>query len=153
MTGIGGCRTRLLQTFARLRCGDDRSFYGAFWEMYCHETLIRLGYEVECHPDVGVSRRPDYLARKGSIQFVLEATVASKSDKTVAADKRQGVLYDAINDIESPNFFLGVTIVSEGAQAPPASQLKVRLREWMESLDPDRVIADWEMRGPGPERL
>jgi hypothetical protein len=31
----------------RLRCGDDRSFYGAFWEMYCYETLIRLGYEVE----------------------------------------------------------------------------------------------------------
>lgn len=49
----------------RLRSSDDRHVRGAFFELYLHECLLRMGYTVTCHPVLeGTTRRPDFLAEK-----------------------------------------------------------------------------------------
>ncbi len=49
----------------RLR-GIDREFRGAFLELYCHQMLLRSGWDVELHPDVaGTSHHPDFEASRG----------------------------------------------------------------------------------------
>jgi hypothetical protein len=129
----------------RLRSSDDRAFQGAFFELYCHESLVRLGYTVTSHPNVpGTSRRPDYLATKGSEEFVLEVTVVGESDEKVAAQRRRAAVFDAINKVGSPNFFLNVVVHAEGVGSPPTSQLRSDLTRWMSSLDPNEVIAEFD---------
>jgi hypothetical protein len=130
---------------ARFRSDDDRSFKAAFFEIYCHETLLRLGYEIQSHPEVpGTTRRPDYLAIRGTEQFVLEVTVVGESNKAMSAERRKDVIFDTINDLPSPTFFLGVTVHAEGPKAPPSAQLRSKLERWLLTLDPDVVAAGFD---------
>lgn len=48
---------------SRLRSKEDRQYNGAFFELYLHECLLRMGYTVTCHRALEeTSRRPDFLA-------------------------------------------------------------------------------------------
>jgi hypothetical protein len=124
---------------ARLRSGDDRQFHAAFFELYCHETLLRLGYRLACHPDVGQGRRPDFLAEDGHGSLVLEATVAARSDEEVAAGRREAQVYDAINRMESPDFFLYVEVQEAGQSPPSAARLRPRLQAWLKAVNYDAI--------------
>lgn len=124
---------------ARLRSGDDRQFHAAFFELYCHETLLRLGFHVTCHPDIGQGRRPDFLAESGYGSLVLEATVAARSDKEVAAGRREAQVYDAINRLQSPDFFLYVEVQEAGQSPPSAARLRPRLEAWLKAIDYDAI--------------
>jgi hypothetical protein len=125
---------------ARLRSGDDRQFQAAFLELYCHEMLLRLNYSVTCHPDVGQGRRrPDFLAERGDGSLVLEATVAARSDKEVAASRREAQVYDAVNQVQSPAFFLYVDVKEAGQSPPSAARLRPRLEAWLKALDYDAI--------------
>jgi hypothetical protein len=139
---------------ARLRSGDDRQFQAAFLELYCHETLLRLGYRVACHPDVGQGgRRPDFLAEGEGGSLVLEATVAARSDQEVAAGRREAQVYDAINQVHSPDFFLYVEVKEAGQSPPSAARLRPRLEAWLKGLDYDAIrhAADTRMLFRSPE--
>jgi hypothetical protein len=141
---------------ARLRARDDRQFHAAFWELYLHESLRGAGYEVECHPDVpGSPRHPDFLAsRDGRPAFYLEARATSDSDDEVAATKRRNRIYDSLNLIDSPNFFLWVDVEGEGATDPTAKGLRSQLEKWLARLDPDaiteRLVATGDIRAIEP---
>jgi hypothetical protein len=134
------CDDAKADVIARLRSGDDRQFQAAFFELYCHETLLRLGCRVTCHPDVGQgSRRPDFLAEIGQGSLVLEATVAARSDKEVAAGRREAQVYDVINRVQSPDFFLYVEVQEAGQSPPSATRLRPRLEAWLKALDYDAI--------------
>lgn len=125
---------------ARLRSRDDRQFHAAFWELYLHETLIRSGCRVVCHPEVsGTSRRPDFLVEGPDGEFYLEARVASEADDKITADRRRNRVYDSLDRLDSPNFFLWVDVEGEGASDLAARGLRRRLHEWLAALDPDEV--------------
>ena len=73
----------------RLRSKDDRQSKGAFFELYLHECLLRMGYSVTCHPELdGTSRRPDFLAEKDGRSIYVEARSASSSDVAVGKSAR-----------------------------------------------------------------
>jgi hypothetical protein len=125
---------------SRLRSNEDREFLAAFWELYLHETLARSGYTVECHPEVaGSSRSPDFLVMSTAGSFYLEAKRVSKSDESSSADNRKRALYDRLEGIDSPNFFLWVDLESEGASDLPTRKLRRDLEVWLRTLDPDEV--------------
>jgi hypothetical protein len=124
----------------RLRSDDNRQFRAAFWELYCHETLLRLGFEVTCHPSVEAGpRRPDFLAERDDIRFMLEATITGEADAGVAASRREAQVFDAINRVDSPNFTLALEVQRQGPVPPPTARLRPKLEEWLQSLDPDAV--------------
>lgn len=129
----------------RFRSGDSRAFSSALQELYCHEMLLSLGYAVEIHPSVsGTRRRPDFLATSEGSEFYLEArTVLAPLDQSEIGN-HEGVIYDALNRLNSPNFFLSVAIESHSPISVGVSGLRRRLQDWLNALDPDEVIQNYE---------
>lgn len=122
----------------RLRSRDDRQSKGAFFELYLHECLLRMGYAVTCHPKVdGTSRRPDFLAEKDGSAVYIEARSASPSDVSVGAAARVKTLYESLDKIHSPNFFLWIDIERQGSGPLRARPLRSTLEKWLTGLNPD----------------
>ncbi|GIH68358.1 hypothetical protein [Sphaerimonospora thailandensis] len=122
----------------RLRSRDDRQSKGAFFELYLHECLLRMGYTVTCHPEVdATSRRPDFLAEKdGSVVYV-EARSASSSDVAVGAAARVNTVYESLDKTNSPNFFLWIDVERQGDGPLRARPLRSTLEKWLRELNPD----------------
>ncbi|WP_141856219.1 hypothetical protein [Kribbella jejuensis] len=122
----------------RLRDRDDRQFTGAFFELYLHECLLRMGYAVTCHPKVeGTTRRPDFLAQKDSTSIYFEARSTSLSDIDFAATARRNAVYQSLDKLNTPNFFLWIDVVQQGNGSPGVRQLRRDLENWLTGLDPD----------------
>lgn len=126
------------------------SLTGRFW-LYVHETLRRSGFDLICHPEVpGTARRPDFLARGGESDFYVEARAISKSDEWVAAENRRNVVYDALNTIESPDFYLWIDVDQQGPTDLATRPLRQALVRWLGSLDADeqgRAMRDRGLQG------
>ncbi|MGB4780362.1 hypothetical protein [Microbacterium sp.] len=122
----------------RLRSTDDRHVRGAFFELYLHECLLRMGYTVTCHPVLeGTTRRPDFLAEKEGRSIYIEAHSPSESDVSVGAAARINTVYDSLDKLDSPNFFLWIDVVGQGPGPLRARPLRNRLERWLRSLNPD----------------
>jgi hypothetical protein len=136
---------------SRLRLNDDTIFTSAFFELYLHELLLRLNYSVEVHPKLprNSTKRPDFFARSQSGQdFYMEAVLASEaSEDKRAKEKRMNEVYDTINRLDSPDFFLGMNLRGAPDTPPPGRKIREQLAAWLDDLDPDAVIEDYERRG------
>lgn len=131
----------------RFRDQDDRQHLGAFFELYCHEMLVRQGYTVELHqsPPNGKKTCPDFLVKvKDEPLFYLETTLAAESNDDQAESRRKNQLYDLLDLLDSPNFFLGIEIVSSSVQVPGSAPIRAFLRDWLSQLDPDQVSMQYE---------
>lgn len=126
----------------RFRSRDDEQFRSAFLELYLHESLIRAGYAVTVHPEIqGTGRRPDFLARRHGLEFYVEAISPGSSPTQNAAANRRAVLFDTVNRLGDPNFFLLLDELEEGIAPPSSARLRDDLRRWLAKLDPD---ASWD---------
>jgi hypothetical protein len=122
----------------RLRSTDNRQSKGAFFELYLHECLLRMGYSVTCHPELeGTSRRPDFLAEKDGRSIYVEARSASPSNVTVGKSARVNAVYKSLDKLDSPNFFLWIDLATQGDAPLRARPLRSSLERWLAGLDPD----------------
>jgi hypothetical protein len=127
---------------ARLRSSDEYNFRSALLELFLHESLFRSGYSVTCHPEVPQgTRRPDFLVSKDDKSFYLEARAVGGSGGDAGASRRAGDLYDAVNKMESADFFIWVDVQRIGANSLGARPLRRELTQWLAGLDPDDVAA------------
>lgn len=127
---------------ARFRSPDEVHHYSAFFELYLHELLRLLGYAVEVHPALpGTDRQPDFRAsRQGDISFYLEAIVATdRSDNERAADARLNDVYDALNKVRSPDFFINASVTGSPSSQVPGRRLRSEVERFLGTLDPDDV--------------
>lgn len=135
---------------ARFRSPNSFQHHSAFFELYLHEMLIQLGYTVEVHPPmIGINSTPDFLAtRSGALRFYLEATLAGiPSGDEQAAGARAGQVYDCINTIDSPNFFLRLDVRGAPDTPPPTQRLRRDLAEWLRGLEPDKIQTMYDAAG------
>ena len=152
--GIAAMRDLLEQWFAifpitgqrhikgHFRSPIENQHHAAFFELYLHELLVRLGFAVELHPPAeSVATHPDYLVSKdGRPAFYVEATLAGvPSAAEQAAGSRTAVVYDAINTMDSPNFFIGVQVRGAPATPPRARRMRTDIARWLSALDPDTI--------------
>ncbi len=122
----------------RLQSKDDRQSKGAFFELYLHECLFRMGYTVTCHPEVdGTNRRPDFLAEKEGRVIYFEARSASSSDEAVGRSARVNAVYESLDKLDSPNFFLWIDVAEQGDGPLRVRSLRGFLEKWLAGLDPD----------------
>jgi hypothetical protein len=126
----------------RFQSDDKIEHHSAFFELYIHELLIRLGHKVEIpHPEPGASprRAPDFLATsQDGNRFYVEATLATnQSQQDVSGEKRLNQVYDALNGLDSPNFFISVKVHGAPAVPVPGRRLRHEVRQFLNSLDPD----------------
>lgn len=126
-----------------LKSASQEQFRSAFFELYLHETFIRLGFDVEVHPTVsGRATRPDFLIRGPHGIFYVEAKAFGPAQSTRAQESREEAIYEALDDTNSPNFFLMVDQHSAGPSSPNVTPLKSKLERWLSLLDPDSVQAE-----------
>jgi hypothetical protein len=128
----------------RLRSNDDTTFRGAFWELYLYRMFTLLDWQVEVHPEVsGSTHRPDFLVTPTSGDpFYVEATVVAPSLEKRAAQKRLAVVFDALNKLPSPSFWLSVEVEAQGSNSPPLGRLIGDVRKWLDGLDADQILRE-----------
>jgi hypothetical protein len=54
---------------------------------------------------------------------------------------RLDAVYDLLDDIDSPNFFLDIDVESTGAQPPGTRGLRRELKAWLAQIDPDAIAS------------
>ena len=127
---------------ARFRTSNDSQHYAVFYELFLYELLLRLGCRIALHPELDEStKRPDFLVEtpEGS-KFYLEATVTTDTSKEKAAVERiRNELYDAIDQLKSPDFFIWINEYTTPRERISAKPIKQFLREKLEKLDPDEI--------------
>lgn len=97
-----------------------------------------MGFDVTCHPEVdGTNRRPDFLGEKDGTALYVEARSASPSDVSVGASARVNTVYESLDKVHSPNFFLWIDVENQGNGPLRARPLRSRLEDWLKDLDPD----------------
>ncbi len=144
-----------VQVAERFRDDDDVVHLGAFLELYVHELGLRMGAKVEV--DVGNDetdkRRPDFLLRWDCLEVYVEATAIAGDDVNSARDKHHlDQLYDAINAVIAPRFFVDVEVLKRHSSTPPCRRLTARVQRWLDQLDPDLVLADLAREPDNPHK-
>jgi hypothetical protein len=126
---------------------DSAQHYGAFWELYLHESLRLAGFAVTRErPIAGTDHRPDFLLTKGARSILFEATTAFPG--TVEERKRvifEGAVYDEFDKTEC-NHWLGVDFLVAGKASPPVNKMRRQLEDTLAEAR-DREIV-WEWRRP-----
>ena len=125
----------------RFRTSDDIQHRSAFFEIYLHAVLSKLGFHIEIHPEIpGQPTHPEFLVlRDRKPCFYLEATLASGPIEERAADKRENVVYETIDNMNSPNFFIGVKVHGSPSTPPPGRKWRDFLENWLSGIDPDAI--------------
>jgi hypothetical protein len=123
--------------------GDDDQFQAAWWELYLHESLLRMGFTVDYEPERDNGSRPDFLATHSLGHFYLEATTAQVSVKTSDADRRIAVIHDALNAIDLP-IFLDMNVLSSSPTSPSVNRLNKAIADWATTLDIAALTSLWE---------
>lgn len=127
----------------RFRSGNDLQHHSAFFELFIHELLLKLGLRPQIHPALPqTTRHPDFLVEcPEDRDFYLEVVVAANMSKDeYAARARMHVVYDSINRLGSPNFFIGMDVRGAPKTPPPARRIRSFLSKNLAGLDPDKVM-------------
>jgi hypothetical protein len=125
----------------RFRSLDDFHHRAAFFELLVHELLLCSGCAVEVHRSGVASRKvPDFLVMSGGRPVCIEAVlVAGESDQERSSQKRINAVYDVLNKLESPNFFIGVELHGSPNTPPPARAIVSFIEEHLVDLDADAI--------------
>lgn len=136
---------------AELKRKFKAQFDSAFFELFLHELLLRLGCEVVVHPNLnGTDAKPDFLARFHQHQgqeVIVEAVIATdRTDKERTRDARLNALYNAINSKTiSPNFFICLGPISDRDAIPTPKKIRKFIKERIAGLDPEVVTRGCEL--------
>jgi len=129
----------------------DTQFVAAAFELYLHELLRRLGYQIQVHPEnpTGKSGRPDFLVicPAGARLYVEAVLVTDVSDMERGAEARMNVVYDALNKLGPTDFFLGMEMRGAPETPPRAKGLRSALAQWLAGLDADAVAKAMAVAG------
>jgi hypothetical protein len=135
----------------RFRSKNDNSFISAFFELYIHELLTCLGYKVEIHPELNgrTGKKPDfYVYKNGEEGFYIEAVLASElSDEEAANVSRTNVVYDVINRLDTPDFFIGMRLRGAPESSPPGRDIRRRLADWLKGINYEQTLKIYEECG------
>lgn len=121
----------------RFRSRKEHNHSSALFELWLHEVLCRLGCRVTVHPPLAhTDRTPDFLVKSPSgLDFYLEAIqTTGASDDEANAQARLNTLYDSLNSVKSPNFFLYVDVKGLPRTPVPGRDIKRSLEQKLSHL-------------------
>lgn len=136
----------------RLRSKIDIHHHAAMFELLLHELLLAAGCVIEAvEPSVPSStHKPDFLVRSANgDRFYIEAIVPPcVSAAQAAAHRRLEEALNAIDEVNSADFFLSV-FTTGLPDAPVAfGTLRQAVQAWVEGIDYDAVKAAWDNGAP-----
>ena len=97
---------------AAFKQGNEQQHDGAFFELFLHEMLTRLGFSIDIHPNIeGVGSHPDFLARHPREgRFYIEATVTGKRSGPFTRGANEQDVINDLNTLNSPHFHIRVNM-------------------------------------------
>jgi hypothetical protein len=131
----------------RLRSPDDTQLVSAFFELYTFHFLALLGYEIDVHPPIAhTTRAPDFKASaQGTPPLYVEAATAlHESQSERGASSRADFVYDQLNRLRSPDFWLGIHVRGAPKTPPRTTALRRRLSAWLQQLDWEELRRAYE---------
>jgi hypothetical protein len=75
------------------------------------------------------------VSRNGQALFYLEAIAVSNSTREEAEANRMNQVYDALNNLASPDFYLGLRVDGAPETPPPGARLRGEVGRWLATLD------------------
>lgn len=134
-----------LDLYKRFRSTNDLQHQSAFFELFLHELLVRMGCKILVHPKANniKEKHPDFLVKSSKGEsFYLEAVSASNESKEdYGARMRMNSVYDSINKLNSPNFFIGLNLNGYPKTAPPGVEIRSFLTKKLAMLDADEIYS------------
>src|ERR1044072_4083894 len=134
----------------RFRSPIDAHHRGAFFELDLHELILSMGFTIDIHPKMNerTTTQPDFIVSKNEQPcFYLEATSALPSQEESAKEKIFAQLYDYLNEMHSPNFFVAIEPHGSLTNPPPGKSLRRELEQWLSTLNPDELRQSLEVDG------
>ncbi len=138
------------QLLSSFRSNIESQHIGAFLELYLHELLRSLGFELVIHPPVEeTNSHPDFLVSSPTgDRFYLEAVVAQeRTGGQVGKMHLRNAALDALNRIDSPDFWLNIQISGYPATTVSSEMLRTRIVPWLESLEYEKVSRSYTEHG------
>lgn len=127
----------------RFKSKDNQEHKGAFFELFCHELLVKSGYKVKTHSKQvnNTSKVPDFEAIKGSeIKFYLECTLANAPKHSLSIEKLQNEIVEVVENIDSPNFFINIDFAKTGVHTISRTKFKKFIDEIITNLPDHNII-------------
>jgi len=125
-----------------LKSRFKKTFSSAFYELFIYTLFSHQGFEITIHPEVPNSnKRPDFLLKKDDIEFYIEAKEAKdESSEQQSIKRRTNQIYDSLNTIQSPNFFLRISELTLKTTRQPTTKKIINIVEnELKSIEPDKV--------------
>lgn len=94
----------------RLLSPDDHDHDGAFFELFLHELLLKLEFEVTVPPEVPGQTRPDFLSKAGCLTFCLEATTSGSTRGPFSLNRNEEDVLRKLDALSSEDFRLGISM-------------------------------------------
>ena len=135
------------EVMRRLQFGGSRGFESAVHELLLCATITTLGCRLGAHPGLkDSSRRPDFSIESPQARTaLLEAVVVTnQSDTQLGADERKDNLLDALDSLETEDFFIEVDVVSQSKQTGSGRKLRRFVRDQLQGLSVAEVRRDLE---------
>lgn len=131
------------ELISRLRSGNEQHFRSSTFELFLHEGLVRLGYQVSCHPDPGTgsTKRPDFLvSHSAGEEFFLEAVLASEEDGSYpAAEAMKEATLGRLDAAPHQGFMLDISSEGDPCTQPSSKDLIRCVHRWLDTLDPQTL--------------
>lgn len=137
--------THRLEMIRRLRSRDDVLHSSSLFELMLHALLLRQGFAViAIEPELPNGRSPDFLVEApNGTRFYLEATIAQGMNNAAAgADRRMREALQAIDEVQSPDFFLHLYTQGTPSQPIAVGRLRRAVQCFVDSLEYEQVIAN-----------
>jgi hypothetical protein len=133
----------------RFRSHDEHNHTSSFFELWLHELLLRLGCSIKVHPTLpGTAKRVDFFVEspQGN-DFYLEAIcVTGESEEQSKSQARLNTLYDSLNYLDSPDFFIHLDVSGAPRSPVPAAKIRSWLERKLLNLNPEQINRLFELR-------
>lgn len=119
-----------------------KEFSSAFYELFIFNLFKSQGFKIVIHPSVpNTTKRPDFQVSKYKKEFYIEAKIATgESKKQEALKRRINQIYDSLNTISSPNFFLRIDeLILHSTLQPSTKAIRNIIETELKNFDPDEV--------------
>lgn len=114
-----------------LKSKDNLTHQSAFFELFCHELLIKQDFSVIMHAQSVNKRAKDFRAVQGDDIIEAEATICTEADMHSAETKNIGNLIDFIDERAFvPGFRYAIDIIKNGKNLPGLRRLTEDIVEW-----------------------
>jgi hypothetical protein len=123
---------------SRFRSKRNEDHQGAFFELFLHQLLIKMGFKVEVDPLIGGGNTPDFHAQSVTEEpFYLEARVVDP--QSLKHSTREELVFDELNKLHSPDFMLDSQVRGKLTSNPRLKEIRAVFQSWIDQLDPQTI--------------